>query len=591
MFDIYYTSFVVILMTIVLIKELYKPSFTVFAALLLMYLGNILTLDETFRGFSNQGMLAVAMLFIISGALQSSNTFGNTIEKIIGTGKSKSIYFRFMLPVSLLSAFLNNTPIVASLIPVIKRWAKKNNLPASKFLIPLSYAAILGGICTLIGTSTNLVIHGLLLDHGMEGFSFFEIGQVGLPAAIIGIIYFSIGGYHLLPERKDTILQFTENTRSFVVEISVQEDFAGIGKSVEDADLRHLKGLFLFQIIRNENEIAPVGPDEIIQPNDHLFFTGLPETIFEFRNTPGLSIQMDHEFDLQNLDSDKNKTYEAVISNSSPLIGQTVRSSDFRSKYGAVILGIHRSGKRINKKIGDIQLQANDTLFILARSNFHEKWYHSPDFSLVSLSIDTYSRPKAKGNIALILMGLMVLSVATGFIKSMLVAASIIAGIMIIVKIISLSDAQKFIDFDILIVIASAFGIGKAIENSGLADLLAGYLLNSVEGFGIIGIIAGIFFVTSIYTEFITNNAAAALMFPIALSLAVSMNIDPKPFMITIAVAASASFATPLGYQTNLMVYNPGGYRFMDFVKTGLLMNLLIGIVVTITVYLLFYSG
>lgn len=589
MFEMYFTAAVILMMTIALIKELYRPSIILFFSLLVLCLGNVISIKEAFNGFSNHGMLTVAVLFVVAAALQSSTAFGKTMGKILGKGKSKTRYIRLMLPVSFISAFLNNTPVVASLIPVIKKWSKDNDLPASKFLIPLSYAAIFGGLCTLIGTSTNLVVHGLLLDHGLEGFSFFEIGKVGLPVAIIGILYFSIGGHRLLPKRKDIMTQFGEHTREFVVEMKVDPEYPNIGRSIEEANLRHLKGLYLFQIIRDEKEIAPVSPDEKIKINDRLFFVGLPDTIFELQKTPGLHIIKDPDFDLKNIDSDKVKTYETVISNSSPLIGQTVRDCDFRTKYNAVILGIHRSGERIKKKVGDIELQPNDTLFLLANKDFDQRWYNSRDFSLVSLSVDKYSKPKRKGQTALIFVVLMVLAAATGFAPSMLIAASVAAALMLLSNIISFNDAKNSIDFDVLLVIAAAFGIGKALENSGLADLAANHLISSLHGFGIIGIIAGVFFITSIYTELITNNAAAALMFPIALSTAQHLNVDPRAFMITIAIAASACFATPLGYQTNLMVYNPGGYKFTDFLKTGVAMNILVGIVATCIVYFLYF--
>lgn len=589
MFEMYYTAAVILIMTIALIKELFRPSIILFFSLLLLCVGNVISINEAFAGFSNHGMLTVAVLFVVAAALQSSTTFGQTIGKILGKGKSKTRYIRLMLPVSFISAFLNNTPVVASLIPVIKKWSKDNDLPASKFLIPLSYAAIFGGICTLIGTSTNLVVHGLLLDHGMEGFSFFELGKVGLPVAIIGILYFTLGGHLLLPKRKDIMTQFEEHTREFVVEMKVDSEYPNIGKSIEEANLRHLKGLYLFQITRDVEEIAPVSPDEKIKLNDRLFFVGLPDTIYDIQKTTGLNIIKDPDFDLKNIDSDKVKTYETVISNSSPLIGQTVRDSDFRTKYNAVILGIHRSGERIKKKVGDIVLQPNDTLFLLANKDFDKRWYNSRDFSLVSLSINKYSKPKKKGQFALILVTLMVLCAATGFAPSMLIAASVAAFLMIISNIISFNDAKNSIDFDVLLVIVAAFGVGKALENSGLADLVANHLIYSLHGFGIIGIIAGVFFITSIYTELITNNAAAALMFPIALSTAQHLNSDPRPFMITIAIAASACFATPLGYQTNLMVYNPGGYKFTDFLKTGLMMNILVGIFATCIVYFLYF--
>ena len=591
MFQLYFTIAVIVLMTIALFKELYKPSFVLFAALLILHIGQVVSLQDAFSGFSNHGMLTVAVLFVVAYALQNSASFVFIIERLLGKSKNGLVYFRLMLPVTFLSAFLNNTPIVASLIPVIKSWAKKNGSPASKFLIPLSYASILGGICTLIGTSTNLVVHGLMLDHGMDGFSFFELGQVGLPVAISGILYFSFIGKHLLPTRKDVLIKLGESTREFVSEVKVDSQYPFLGKSIQDANLRHLKGLYLFQITRDHTDITSVSPEEKIHLGDRLFFTGLPETIYELLKTPGLTLVKDPEFDLQNMDSDKSKIYEAVISKYSPLAGQNIRDSQFRTKYNAVILAIHRDGQRINKKVGDIILEPNDTLLILAGKVFYKNWYHSTDFSLISPSVSEYSRPQKKSNFALLLVVSMIALVAFGVIKSMLLAASVTAAIMIATNIVSMHDAKKAIDFDVLIAIASSFGIGKAIANSGLADIVANFFINSLQNFGIIGIIAGLFFLTSFYTEIITNNAAAALIFPIMLATATKLNLDPRPFMIVLAIAASSSFATPIGYQTNMMVYNPGGYRFTDFIKTGLIMNILVGVVLVFTVYLLFYSS
>lgn len=591
MFEIYYTGAIILLMTVALVMEISKPSAIVFIALMALYLGGVVSMDVTFSGFSNHGMLTVGLLFVVAAALQSSTAFERTVESILGNGSSTVVrYLRLMFPVSLLSAFLNNTPVVASLIPVIKNWARKNDYSASKFLIPLSYAAILGGTLTLIGTSTNLVVHGLMLDHKMEGFGFFEMAQLGFPVVIIGTIYFSTLGYKFLPARKDILTQFGEQTREFVVALEVYPEYEHIGRTIEEANLRNLKGLYLFQIIRGNTRIAPVSPQERIKLNDRLFFTGMPETIYELQKTPGLHVMKDSKFDPQNIDSDKLKTYEVVISNSSPLIGETVKESNFRKKYNAVILGIHRSGERINRKVGEIELRPNDTLFLLAEKDFEKRWYHTTDFSLVSLSVDAYAKPRLKGNLALFLMALMIIAVGTGIVDSMLIAASLTAAAMILTRIISFHDARNSIDFDVLIVIASALGIGRALESSGLADVLANGLINLLYGNGILVLILGIFFLTSIYTELITNNAAAALMFPVALATANKIGVDPRPFMLIIAIAASASFSTPLGYQTNLMVYNPGGYKFRDFLQTGFTMNILVGLVVSFTAYFWFFN-
>ncbi len=577
-------------MTILLVKQIGRPEIVIFSAFLLLILGRVITIDDALRGFSNKGMLTVAFLFVVSASLQSSGTLDRFISKFLGTDNRRvSVkYLRLMFPVSLFSAFLNNTPVVATLIPIVKNWCKKVNLPSSKFLIPLSYAAILGGTCTLIGTSTNLVVHGMLLDRGLRGFSFFELTKVGLPVAVLGILFIGFIGYKLLPSRKDPITELGKDTREFVVEMKVSSDYPMLNKTIEEAHLRHLQGLFLFQINRKDKVIAPVSHNERILAGDRLFFTGLPGTIYELQKTPGLITVKDAEFDVKNLDSDILSTYEVVISNNSPLIGQSVRDSNFRGRYGAVILAIHRSGTRINKKVGDIVFKPGDTLFILAKKGFDEIWYHLKDFSLVSPSVEIYSKPSWKGNIALSLLLIMVVVSALRIIP-MVLASALTAVLMIIFGIINPDRAIKSVDWGILLIIASSFGIGKALENSGVASLLANHIIMPLRFLGPIGIIAGIFFITSIYTEIITNNAAAAIIFPVALTSANLLNINPHPLLITLAIAASASFATPIGYQTNLMVYGPGGYRFSDFLKIGILMNIFVGIAVTIFVYLIFF--
>ena len=589
MFEIYYTSGVILLTTIALVLELRKPAYIMLTALFFLYAGGILTVDDVLRGFSNQGMLTVAVLFVVAATLQNSTGFQHILYKILGEKEKKGILFRLMTSVSFLSAFLNNTPVVAALIPNLKRWARRNDYPVSKLLIPLSYAAILGGMCTLIGTSTNLIVHGLMIDSGLEGFEFFEIGKVGIPVAILIIVYFSLIGHKMLPSRKDSYEQLTESAREFVVEVKIDKEYPNIGKSIEQAKLRHLKGLYLFQIVRDGNEITPLSPFEIIHEHDRLFFTGMPDTIFEMVKTPGFHILKDREFDIRNIDSDKHETFEAVISNSSPLIGESVRDSGFRTKYNAVILAIHRNGERIKQKVGDIEFQSNDTLFLLADKSFEDRWYHSSDFSLVSRSIYEYSKPAIKGNFALILTGLMVIAVVSGIIQSMLVAAAVTAGIMVLAKIISYHDARQSIDLNVLLLIISALGISRAVANSGVADVVSGFLINKLAVIGPVGIVAGLFLITSIYTEIITNNAAVAIVFPFALVTAQNMGIDPHPMMITIAIAASTSFATPIGYQTNLMVYSAGGYRFRDFLKTGVVVNLMVGVITVSVVWFVYF--
>ncbi len=588
-FEFIYTGTLIIIMTVILIREILEPDITVFSTLILLVVGGIITVEEAFSGFSNQGMLTVGFLFIVASALHRTDILNIIAGRLLKTGGSlSSKLIRLMLPVSAFSAFFNNTPIVAMFIPVLRQWTRKSDHPVSKFMIPLSYASILGGICTLIGTSTTLVVHGLMIENGMSGFSFFEISRVGVPLALTGLLAVSLIGHRLLPKRKDPLVELGENTREFVVEMKVEPEYTHVGKSIEQAGLRHLKGLYLFQIERDERILPTVGPDEEIKVGDRLFFTGLPATIIELQRTPGLTIIKDPEFDLKNYDSDRLGTFEVVVSENSPLIGKNVRESQFRSRYQAVILAIHRSGERIRKKVGDIVIHSGDTLLIMARRDFAKNWYHSRDFYLVSRAETPPSKPRWYSWLSLAVLTAMIVAMATGFLP-ILAAVCLASVILIISRCISPEDARKSVDWKVLLIIASAFGISRAMINSGVAGYIATNLITALGAIGPLGLIAGTYFIGSLYTEIITNNAAAALVFPVALAVSQQAGLDPHPFLITLAIAASASFATPIGYQTNLMVYGPGGYRFKDFLRIGIPMNILIGVIAVAIIYLIYF--
>lgn len=578
-------------MTSLLIKEIFEPEVIVFSALLLLALGRVLDVKEALSGFSNSGMLTVAFLFIVAEALNQTGILNRLGAFFLGRNRQSisAKLIRFLFPVSFLSAFFNNTPIVAMMIPAVKSWAQKNDYAASKFLIPLSYATILGGICTLIGTSTNLVVHGLLIENGLQGISFFELTKIGVPIAVVGILAIALLGHRLLPNRKDPIVQLGANTREFVIELKVEANYQHIGKTLAEAGLRHLQGLFLFQIERGSQILAPIGPEEKILLGDRLFFTGLPATIIELQKTPGLSIIKDASFDLKNYDSSQLKTFEVVISSSSPLRGMNVRESNFRSRYNAVIIAIHRNGERIQKKIGDIVLREGDTLLILTRPEFFNQWYNSRDFHLVSESANIPSKPQKLVYFSVAIFVLMI-AVMTIEVIPIVYATAMAAIALVFSRCISPQEAQRSVQWNVLLIIASAFGISRALSNSGVAQMLAKSLVDVVGSLGVLGILSGVYFMTSLYTELITNNAAAAFVFPIAIAAANEAGLDPRPFAIAVAIGASASFATPIGYQTNLMVYGPGGYKFTDFLKIGALLNLFMGLVAIIMIYLFYFN-
>ncbi len=589
-YQIWITSFLLVGMTVILIKEWAEISITIFSALILLIVFNIITIKEAFIGFSNIGVLSIGLLFVVAGSLQVTGAI-NQIENLIYGKKKTGVrrkLLRLMFPIIFFSSFINNTPIVAVLIPSVRSWAVKNNYSVSKFLLPLSFAAILGGMVTVIGTSTNLIVHGLLIDSGYTGFSFFEFAKIGIPIALFGIVYMIFYGQKMLSNRKEPFVQLGESTREFVIELKVEEEYLNIGKTIEESGLRNLKGLFLFQIERGNKIITPAKPDLEIMLNDRLFFTGLPETIIELQKTPGLQLVKELDFDLKNYDSDNIQAFEAVVSNSSYLVGKNIRESNFRSKFNAVIVAIHRNGERIKKKIGDIVVLPGDTLLILGDKSFRKEWYHSKEFYLISRSMDTYSKPQKNTIIASVVLIIMIVAMITEFLP-IITAAGLAVIILIATKSISRQDAKNSIDLRVLIVIGSAFGIAHAIQNSGLAMIISETLIDVTKEFGPIGVIIGLYFLASLYTTFIISNASAALIFPIAITTAVEIGAQIHPFAITVAIASAASFATPISYQTNLMVYGPGGYKFTDFIKVGLPLQILTGILAVSLIYYFYF--
>ncbi|WP_088033126.1 SLC13 family permease [Evansella clarkii] len=570
-------------MLICLIKEIARPDLIVFCALAVLFVSGILSPAEAVRGFSNEGMLTVAILFIVAGAVQQSGILTKMITKIIGTGKSPRFsILKMMVPVSGMSAFLNNTPIVVMFTPVIRNWCKERNISPSKFLIPLSYATIFGGTITLIGTSTNLIVHGLMLDNGLKGYSMFQLAVIGVPAALIGVLYMCTIGYKLLPVRTSSDVLF-ENTREYLSELIVEKNSSISGKTIEKAGLRHLNGLYLIEIIRNDGErIAPVTSHHKIKDGDRLIFTGLISTIVELQNMRGVRVDPGSTIQLEDLKNGNQVLLEAVVSHQSGLINKTIRQNRFRSRYGGGVIAVHRNEKRINNKVGDIILEPGDTLLVLAGRDFIKRWSSSKDFYIINPVDGPEVTDSFRTSIAVIVLAGMVLLAALE-VMSMLKAATLAVLILFLTRTIGLDSAGKYMQFNVLLLIASSIGIGAAIESSGTASFIAGYIVSATEIFGAVGILILLYLVTNLFTEVITNNAAVVIMFPIALASASLTGADPLPFLVTITIAASASFSTPIGYQTNLIVYGPGGYRFTDYLKTGIALNI-IYLLVTISV-------
>ncbi len=586
----WFTLAVLVCMIIALVRGVLGPDIVVFIALGVLVCSGILTPREAVIGFSNKGMLTVAILFVVAAAIQNTGALYGFFYWFLGKKADKKLFLRIIAPISLFSAFLNNTPVVVMFTPLIRQWAIAHKISPSKYLLPLSYAAILGGMCTLIGTSTTLIVNGLMMDHGMQSMSMFEISKVGIPCALIGLLYLKFIGARLLPNRRDLIEDVVETGRDYLVEMRVQENSPMIGQNIEQAGLRHLKGLYLVKIIRGAETIPAVAPKMRLQGDDKLIFTGKVATIRDLQNLKGLVLITgpDEEEDLKNTD----KMAEAVVSPSSPLIGKTIRDSNFRTHYRASILAVHRNGERIDSKIGDIVLHPGDTLLLLTSDAFERSWIHSQDFYLVSALPDAKTVATKQKPVALAILALMIFIATLGSYLPRIGDASIdmfvcalgAALLMLVTRCISPDEARNSVELNVLLLIACAFGIGTALEKTGAAAFIADGIIMVFSQFGTVGILAGLYLVTILFSAIITNNATAVLMFPIAYATAAHLSVDPRPFAILIAIAASASFATPIAYQTNMIVYGPGGYRFSDFLKTGIPLNLLLWFVAVLII-------
>ncbi len=560
----------------------YAPDIVMAGAVSILLLSGVLSTKEALAGFANEGMITVAVLYVVVTGLKETGGITWIVQSVLGRPSSvNNGLIRLMSPVMAISAFLNNTPVVAMFIPAVQEWAKRNQLSVSKFMIPLTYGASVGGMCTLIGTSTNLIVNGMLVSQtNMPSLHLFDLAWVGVPCALIAMVYIVMVHKWLLPERRPVFSQFGD-ARQYTVEMMVDADSPLINKSIEQAGLRQLPGMYLIEIDRGDQLLPAVSPQELLQANDRLVFAGVVDSVVDLQRIRGLSPATDQVFKLNS--SRRNRCLiEAVVSNSCPLVGKSIREGRFRNVYNAAVIAVARNGEQIRRKLGDIVLAPGDTLLLEAHPSFLEHRRNSRDFFLISRLHDSEPLCHEKAPLAvLIMLGMIV--VASFEWLSMLQAALLAAGLMLITRCTSGRVARRGVDWQVLVVVAASFGLGVALDRTGVAKIVAENLLQFAHNDPLLAL-ALVFIATAIFTELVTNNAAAILMFPIALATAHKLDVSFMPFVITVMIAASASFATPIGYQTNLMVQGPGGNHFADFMKIGIPLSVLVGLVTILIV-------
>lgn len=549
---------------------------------------------EVAASFGNEGLLTVAVLFVVAGGLTETGGMSVAIDRILGRPRSvRDAQIRMMVPVATISAVLNNTPVVAMFVPVVSDWCRKSNISPSKLMIPLSYAAVLGGTCTLIGTSTNLVVHGLMLqaqrtDPSMPVMQMLTITPLGVPVAVTGLLFIVLFGSRLLPDRKGARSKLAD-PRQYTIEMLVDPGSAVDGATIEQAGLRRLPGMYLAAVERHGETRVAVGPEEVLRGSDRLVFVGVVESVVDLRKIRGLTPATDQIFKLN--DPRENRCMvEAVVSNTCPIVGRSIRQGEFRSRYDAVVIAVLRNGEHVDEKIGDIVLRPGDTLLLETHRRFLRNQRNRRDFFLVSHVPDSVPLRHDRAYIALGIVAVMVLAMSMESVLGLgvLTIGLLSAALMGLTRCISAEQARRSIDWATLVAIGAALALGRATESSGLAGFLADQMIGLLEGFGPVGVLAGVYLVTLIFTEIVTNNAAAALAFPIAHAAATGLGVNFMPFAIAITMAASAGFATPLGYQTHLMVYGVGGYRFSDYLRIGIPLDLLIMLVAILLIPVIF---
>ncbi len=568
-----------------MIRELAPPVVAMLGAAIVLLLAGVIDTSQAFSGFSNPAPLTIAALYILAGAASKAGLMQPLVTATLGTGASVRRGLANLLPpVAGASSVMNNTPIVAVLVPEVEAWAARHGRPVSRYLMPISFASILGGIVTLIGTSTNLVVSGLLAIETGDELSFVEITKVGLPIALVGIVILIVLSPRLLKERRSTREDLTESAREFVVDMVITTGGPLDGVTVDAAGLRQLAGVFLVQVVREGESTAPVGPDFRLHGADALRFAGKADDVVDLHSIPGLeSLEQEqfHGFDLS-----QSSFFEAVVGASSPLVGRTLKQSRFRSNYQAAVVAVHRAGHRIDAKLGEVPIRVGDTLVLLSDRGFRDRWRDRRDFLLVSPLAGAAAPARHLRTPVAIIIITVVLLAATSLlpiIKASLVGVLAVLGLRILTP----GEARRAIDLDVVLLIAAGFGVAAALTESGLAEQLASGLVSSFGSFGDIGVLLAIVLATILLTEAVSNTAAAVLVFPIATRAVVATELDLVGVAVAIAVAASASFLTPIGYQTNVMVYGPGGYRYTDYSRLGapLTIVMIIGILSGVSVW------
>jgi di/tricarboxylate transporter len=544
----------------------------------LLVLGTLLALGlvtpaEGISGFSNPATVTVAAMFILSAGLQKTGATGAIGRLMVRFGRS---YFTALVvimgTITVISAFVNNTAAVAVFIPLVMIVANRRKIAASRLLIPLSYASQFGGVCTLVGTSTNLLVSAISNEAGYGSFSMFEFSRMGLILFVAGVLFFLIFGRWLLPERQAQELAVTYQLGEYITEMRIAAGSPLIGKSVLESKLGEEHDVTVLRLLHMAEEAVWAPLRQELQEGDVLLVRGRIREIIRLRDTAKLDLNVEFKLRDQTLQTEDLRLVQALIAPGSELIGRTLKGIDFRNRYKALVLAIQRRGETIRDKLNAVELGLGDALLIQAHEAEVRKLRSDKDF----IVLDEVPGVALKHKVPLVL-GILVAVVGLAALNVLPILVTAILGClaMVLFRVLRLDEAYHAINWQVIFLLAGILPLGLAMQKSGAAGFIAGKAVGAVGDFGPVAVLAVVYLMTSVMTDTMSNNAAAVLLAPIAISTAEQIGVDPRPFLMAITFAASTGFSTPVGYQTNTMIYNPGGYKYTDFLRTGVPLSIL----------------
>lgn len=562
-------------------------ALSVFGTLLLVSMlfpnSSLPSLEATLGIFSHPAPLTIAGMFIVSAALEKTGLIDSVTAYFGKLTKLsyKKFLFVMIIGVAGASAFINNTPIVIVLLPVVLTLAKSMNIASSKLLIPLSYASILGGTCTLIGTSTNLLASGILTESGYKAIGMFELSAIGIPLLLAGTAFLVFFGNRLLPNRETlTAILSEEERKEFMAEVFVRPDSEFCGQKVSECGMTNHRQIRLIEIIRNGVALKGNPKDQVLEAGDRLLLACRPTTSILNNEKPTLELPEALKQNLEIIASTEGLVIEGIVSPHSQIIGKTIDEVNFRQQFRVVLLAVHRNGVNLRDSLNELRLKEGDTLLLLGSMSAVENLNNSDQIIVLDQQKSRSKMNPVKQLIALTTVVGIVLLAAFDVVP---IVASVIFGVslLLLTRCLKPIDAYKSVEWSILVIILGMLALGQAMTTTDTSGLIANFIANlgSIQfipsHYQPYILLATIYLITWLFTEFLSNNAAVALMIPIAISLAINIGLDPRPFVIACCIAASASFSTPIGYQTNTYVWGAGGYKYLDFTKIGLPLNLI----------------